>query len=78
MPSEQRGTATHCRLYLISPEHIEHPTIFADDLRAALDGGDVAAFQLRLKDVSDDAIVRAARRSSAKIVGCSMCSGEMR
>jgi len=30
------------------------------ELRAALDGGDVAAFQLRLKDVSDDAIVRAA------------------
>ena len=60
MPSEQRGTANHCRLYLISPERLEHPTIFADDLRAALDGGDVAAFQLRLKDVSDDAIVRAA------------------
>jgi len=60
MASEQRGAATHCRLYLISPERIEQPAIFADDLRAALDGGDVAAFQLRLKDVSDDAIVRAA------------------
>src|ERR1700741_4076136 len=48
------------RLYLISPERIEHPSIFADELRAALDGGDVAAFQLRLKNVSDDAIVRAA------------------
>ncbi len=48
------------RLYLISPERIEHPAIFADDLRAALDGGDVAAFQLRLKDVADDAIARAA------------------
>ena len=48
------------RLYLISPERIEHPTIFADDLRAALNGGDVAAFQLRLKDVADDAIARAA------------------
>jgi thiamine-phosphate pyrophosphorylase len=51
---------TSCRLYLISPERIEHPSIFATDLRAALDGGDVAAFQLRLKDVSDDAIARAA------------------
>ena len=49
-----------CRLYLISPERMEHPAVFADELRAALDGGDVAAFQLRLKDVSDDAVARAA------------------
>ena len=49
-----------CRLYLISPERIEHPSIFADALRAALAGGDVAAFQLRLKDVDDAAIARAA------------------
>ena len=42
---------TATRLYLISPERLEHPSIFADNLRAALDGGDVAAFQLRLKDV---------------------------
>jgi thiamine-phosphate pyrophosphorylase len=50
----------NCRLYLISPERLEHPAIFADDLRAALDGGDVAAFQLRLKGVDDTAIARAA------------------
>ncbi|HYX02629.1 MAG TPA: thiamine phosphate synthase [Reyranella sp.] len=50
----------HCRLYLISPERIDHPAIFAADLRAAFDGGDVAAFQLRLKDVDDGAIARAA------------------
>src|SRR6476659_1209373 len=49
-----------CRLYLISPERIDHPSIFAADLRAAPDGGDVAAFQLRLKDVDDAAITRAA------------------
>lgn len=49
-----------CRLYLISPERIEHPSIFAEELRAALAGGDVAAFQLRLKDVDDGAIARAA------------------
>jgi thiamine-phosphate pyrophosphorylase len=49
-----------CRLYLISPERIDHPSIFADALRAALDGGDVAALQLRLKDVDDGAIARAA------------------
>lgn len=49
-----------CRLYLISPGRIEHPSIFAEELRAALAGGDVAAFQLRLKDVDDGAIARAA------------------
>lgn len=49
-----------CRLYLISPERLDHPSIFADDLRAALDGGDVAAFQLRLKDVDDETIARTA------------------
>jgi len=49
-----------CRLYLISPERLDHPVIFADDLRAALDGGDVAAFQLRLKEAGDDTIARAA------------------
>lgn len=52
--------AESCRLYLISPERIEHPALFANDLRAALDGGDVAAFQLRLKGADDDAIARAA------------------
>ncbi|MBN9085269.1 MAG: thiamine phosphate synthase [Reyranella sp.] len=51
---------TDCRLYLISPQRIDHPSIFAAELRAALDGGDVAAFQLRLKDVDDAAIARAA------------------
>jgi thiamine-phosphate pyrophosphorylase len=52
--------AASCRLYLVSPERIEHPSIFAAELRAALDGGDVAAFQLRLKGVDDQAIARAA------------------
>ena len=51
---------TATRLYLISPERLEHPSIFADNLRAALGGGDVAAVQLRLKDVADDVIARAA------------------
>ena len=52
--------AESCRLYLISPERLEHPAIFADELRAALDGGDVAAFQLRTKSVDDITIARAA------------------
>lgn len=52
--------AQSCRLYLISPDRIDHPSIFADELRSALDGGDVAAFQLRLKDAGDDSIARIA------------------
>ena len=49
-----------CRLYLVSPERIDHPAIFANDLRAALDGGDVAAFLLRLTDADDSTIARVA------------------
>lgn len=52
------GDADRCRLYLITPPVFE-PTAFAEDLRAALDGGDVACLQLRLKDVDDDAVRRA-------------------
>src|SRR6201996_5673811 len=47
-----------CRLYLVSPPHLS-PANFAIPLREALDGGDVATFQLRLKNVDDDAIRRA-------------------
>lgn len=46
-----------CRLYLITPPAIELPA-FADTLREALSGGDVACVQLRLKDVSDAEILR--------------------
>jgi hypothetical protein len=58
----------NCRLYLISPERLEHPAIFADDLRLGLDGGDVAAFQLRVRSVDDTTVARAAdtlRRSAS-------------
>jgi len=44
-----------CRLYLITPPAFE-PEIFKDDLRQALDGGDVACLQLRLKDCDDDSV----------------------
>lgn len=37
-----------CRLYLITPPRLE-PRAFADTLKAALDAGDVASLQLRLK-----------------------------
>ena len=47
-----------CRLYLISPPHLS-PANFVIPLREALDGGDVASFQLRLKHVDDDGIRRA-------------------
>lgn len=43
-----------CALYLISPPVIG--ASFGDDLRAALDAAPVAAFQLRLKGVDEDAI----------------------
>ena len=47
------------RLYLITPPAFD-PAAFAPRLEAALDAGDVASLQLRLKDVGDDAILRAA------------------
>ena len=46
------------RLYLVTPAALD-PKDFRDPLAAALDAGDVAAVQLRLKDVDDDAIRRA-------------------
>lgn len=54
----EQGFRPPCQLYLISPPAIE--TGFADSLAAAFDGGKVAAFQLRLKGLDDDAIARAA------------------
>lgn len=47
-----------CQLYVISPPEIDDR--FADTLRAALDGGPVAAFQLRLKGRDEHAIARLA------------------
>ncbi|HKX63707.1 MAG TPA: thiamine phosphate synthase [Rhizomicrobium sp.] len=46
-----------CRLYLISPPKLSAAN-FLIPLREALEGGDVASFQLRLKHVSDDEIRR--------------------
>jgi thiamine-phosphate pyrophosphorylase len=53
-----REAGARCRLYLITPPALD-PGRFADDLAAALDAGDVAAVQLRLKPISDDALRRA-------------------
>jgi thiamine-phosphate pyrophosphorylase len=48
---------SHCRLYLITPPKLEAES-FGETLKHALDAGDVASLQLRLKDVSDDVIRR--------------------
>jgi thiamine-phosphate pyrophosphorylase len=47
-----------CKLYLISPQHVESP--FPDRLKAALGGGQVAAFQLRVKEVDEHQLARLA------------------
>jgi len=47
-----------CRLYLISPPRLSAAN-FLGPLKEALKGGDVASFQLRLKDIGDDEIRRA-------------------
>jgi thiamine-phosphate pyrophosphorylase len=52
------GGQDGCRVYLITPPKLD-PVPFADLLAAALDAGDVAAVQLRLKDATDDAWKRA-------------------
>ena len=45
---------THrCRLYLITPPVIDDAKAFASLLEQALEAGDVAAIQVRLKDVSE-------------------------
>ncbi len=47
-----------CRLYLITPPALD-PAGFADTLAAALDAGDVAAVQLRLKPAPDPVLRQA-------------------
>ena len=50
-----------CRLYLITPPEIALDK-FAPTLEAALDAGDVACLQLRLKGAHDDDVRRAGER----------------
>ena len=54
-PSPRREAA---RLYLISPQQVGDG--FPDRLKAALSAGDVAAFQLRVKDVTEHDLARLA------------------
>ncbi len=54
------NTSPRCQLYLITPPRLDDPSAFVAPLAAACDAGGVASVQLRLKDVDDDAIRRAA------------------
>ena len=54
----EKGFRPPCQLYLISPPAIDDS--FVAQLAEALDGGKVAAFQLRLKGLDEDAIALAA------------------
>jgi thiamine-phosphate pyrophosphorylase len=56
--ASQDVSSEGCRLYLITPPRIDIPR-YRDVLAAALDAGDVACLQLRLKDADKDAIARA-------------------
>jgi thiamine-phosphate pyrophosphorylase len=55
-----------CRLYLITPPALDDLADFGRKLAKAFDGGDVAALQIRLKDVPDD-VVKAAVEALAPI-----------
>jgi thiamine-phosphate pyrophosphorylase len=48
-----------CRLYLITPPAIDDLAAFGHALAQALDAGDVAALQVRLKDAPEDVIAAA-------------------
>ena len=48
-----------CRLYLITPPRLDDLAAFGHVLAGALDAGDVAALQVRLKDQPDDIIAAA-------------------
>ena len=57
--SDNVAQPERCRLYLVTPPAFE-PAAFAEELKAALGGGDVSCLQIRLKDVDDDTVRRAA------------------
>ncbi len=48
-----------CRLYLITPTHLDDPAAFAASLPPVFEAGDAACLQLRLKGVDDDVIRKA-------------------
>ena len=48
-----------CRLYLITPPRLDDLAAFGHTLAQTLDAGDVAALQIRLKDVADEIVAAA-------------------
>lgn len=62
-------TTPRCRLYLITPPVINDLDAFADALEAALDAGDVAAVQVRLKPAHEAVIAAAVRRLAPLVQG---------
>jgi thiamine-phosphate pyrophosphorylase len=56
--ASQGASSAGCRLYLITPPRLDRAA-FRDVLAAALDAGDVACLQLRLKDATEDDVKRA-------------------
>src|SRR5690606_22659243 len=66
-PAAAQRAAMTCRLYLIAPPALPDLAAFAAELEAALDAGDVAALQIRLKP-ADDATIEAAVRRLAPVV----------
>ena len=55
-------TDRRCRLYLLTPPAIADLDAFAVDLEAALDAGDVACLQIRLKPAEEGEVRRVAER----------------
>lgn len=49
---------SNCKIYLITPEKLE-PEVFSDDLAAAIDAGNVACVQMRMKNTPPDQLARA-------------------
>ena len=47
-----------CRLYLITPPVIQDYRLWVPTLESALDAGDVACLQIRLKNMDDDSMAR--------------------
>lgn len=62
MPKSPTGdtaiSTNGCRLYLITPPRIEKPFEWVKVWEEALDAGDIACAQIRLKDCDDDTIAR--------------------
>lgn len=59
MKETQAISTPESRLYLITPPRIDNPFQWLPTWEAALDGGDIACVQIRLKDVDDDTVARA-------------------